>query len=122
MFSSHRAGVCTIAIDRDEEIIGIVINRILRFQNRSLPGSNPENPTENESPPNTFVDQIKSQLYNSVSAVKASSSNIIESFSQIDWRKESISSIVRKGVDLTCRVVLKVDTMSTIEGTHRKRI
>ena len=121
MFSSHRAGVCTIAIDRDEEIIGIVINRILRFQNRSLPGSNPENPTEsgneNESSSITFVDQIKSQLYNSVSAVQASSSNIIESFSQIDWRKESISSIVRKGVDLTCRVVLKVDTMSTIEGT-----
>ena len=101
MFSSHRAGVCTIAIDRDEEIIGIVINRIQRCQIRSLPGSNPENPTEsgneNESPSITFVDQIKSQLYNSVSAVQASSSNIIESFSQIDWRKESISSIVRKG-------------------------
>ena len=102
MFSSHRAGVCTIAIDRDEEIIGIVINRILRCQTKSLPESNPGNPaessSESESPSNTFVDQIKSQLYNSVSAVQASSSNIIESFSQIDWRKESISSIVRKGV------------------------
>ena len=102
MFSSHRAGVCTIAIDRDEEIIGIVINRIQRCQTKSLPDSNPENLTETsnekESPSNTFVDQIKNQLYNSVSAVQASSSNIIESFSQIDWRKESISSIVRKGL------------------------
>jgi len=98
ILSSHRAGICTIAIDRDEEIIGIVINRIFRCQNKSLPVSNPKNPTEssdeNQIPPNTFVDQIKSQLYNSVSAVQASSSNMIESFSQIDWRKESISSIV----------------------------
>lgn len=102
VFSSHRAGVCTIAIDRDEEIIGIVINRIFRCQNKFLPESNLEIKTdsdnENKSPPNTFVDQIKNQLYNSVSAVQASSSNIIESFSQIDWRKESISSIVRKGL------------------------
>lgn len=97
MLSSHRAGVCTIAIDRDEEIIGIVINRIQQRQDRSLPSSIPENPT-NENPTNTFVDQIKSQFYNSVLAVQASSSNIIESFSQIDWRKESISSIVRKGL------------------------
>jgi len=102
VFSSHRAGVCTIAIDRDEEIIGIVINRIQRCQTKSLPDSHPENLTETsnekESPSTTFVDQIKNQLYNSVSAVQASSSNIIESFSQIDWRKESITSIVRKGL------------------------
>ena len=102
MFSSHRAGVCTIAIDRDEEIIGIVINRILQCQNKPSPNSTTANPSESDSEnqllSNTFVDQIKSQLYNSMYAVQASSSNIIESFSQIDWRKESISSIVRKGL------------------------
>ena len=101
LFSSHRAGVCTIAIDRDEEIIGIVINRIVRYHNRCLPEPNADN-SESKHTPNSFVDQIKDQLYNSVSSVHTGSSNLIETFSQIDWRKESISSIVRDRDDIRC--------------------
>ena len=85
ILSSQRAGgVCTLAVDGDEEIVGVTINRIRR-------GSQTSSTTP--TPPATWSELV-GDPWRVKETIQARSNELLQMLSETDWRAASASSLV----------------------------
>lgn len=85
ILSSQRAGgVCTLAVDADEEIVGVTINRIRRGSHTT---------TTSTTPPATWSELV-GDPWKVKETIQAKSSEVMQMLSDTDWRAASASSLV----------------------------